>query len=184
MGTTIFRNEQNLGTNDVLKLFSSTLQQTELYTKSEIEDLADIYSKNIVDKFIVTDEDGLEETFGRQGDILFWKKGSEMYKQEYKRVRNLKVTDRTVLQPDDSMTGDHRFIPVQGSTYTIKEGTFYPSFLEKYRRTLSEPFPCIVIETDKPFLVVHREHGNIAMPAGKYMVCSQIDPATLNRMID
>lgn len=183
MGTTIFRNEEKLNNAEVLSRFSKALIETEKYTKSEIEELADIYSKNIVDKFIVSDG-SLDDTFGRQGDILFWKEGSEMYNQEFNRVENLKKTERTVLQKDDSMTGDHRFIPTPNSDYTLKEGTFIPSFLKGKGRLAPDPHPCVILETNKPFLVFHREHGNIALTAGKYMICPQLDPATLSRMID
>ena len=39
-------------------------------------------------------------------------------------------------------------------------------------------------DTDKPFLIYHREHGNMAYTAGKYMFYSQLDPDTLDRMMD
>ena len=181
MGTTIFRNENNLDNTEVLQVFNKALE-TECFPKSEIEELADIYSKNIVDKFIVSD-DGLDNTFGRQGDILFWKEGSEMYEKEFPRVKRLKETNRVILQPGDSLTGDHRFIPLPGSNYTLKEGEFVPSFLEG-KAPVVIPYSCIILETDKSFLVFHREHGNIALTAGKYMICSQMDPLTLNRMLD
>ncbi len=183
MGTTIFRNEQNLSNESVVKLFSTTLEATPCFPRSEIEELANIYAKNVVDKFIVSDGD-LDETFGRQGDILFWKEGSEMYNQEFPRVTRLKKTNRKVLQPGDSMTGDHRLIPLEGSNYTIQEGEFVPKFLANRREATRRPYTCIIFETDKSFLVFHREHGNIALTAGKYMICSQMDPATLTWMLD
>ena len=72
----------------------------------------------------------------------------------------------------------------KGSNYTIQEGEFIPSFLKNHRVSLSRPYRCIIFETDKSFLVFHREHGNIALTAGKYMICSQMDPATLRWMVD
>lgn len=183
MGTTIFRNEENLNNTKVLQLFGNTLKKHPTFPTNEVDELAEAYSKNIADKFIVSDT-GLDDTFGRQGDILFWKEGSEMYEQEFPRVKHLKETDRKVLQPGDSMTGDHRLIPLPNSHYKIQEGEFIPSFLEGHRTSLSRPYSCIIFETDKSFLVFHREHGNIALTAGKYMICSQMDPATLSWMID
>ena len=184
MGTTIFRNKEKWDTKSVLELFSSKLEESENFSKSEIEELADIYSKNLVDKFIISDGE-LDDTFGRQGDILFWKKGSEMYNKEYKRVKGLHPTDRLVLQEGDSITGDHRVIPIKGSKYTIQEGKFIPSFLQG-KTMLRERgyYNCIILEIDKPFLVFHREHGNMALTAGKYMICSQLDASTLLRMVD
>lgn len=180
MTTTVFRNENNLKQKEVLQEFKQALNKT-AFQKSDIEELADIYAKNMVDKFIVSDED-MKGTFGRQGDILLWKEGSEMYDQEFSRVKNICDTNRLVLQKGDSTTGDHRLVPLKGSKFTLKEGKFIPSFLKNNRRIT--PYDCLLLDIDKPFLIVHREHGNMAYSAGKYMICSQLDPATLSRMID
>lgn len=183
MGTVIFRNSQNLNEKEVLSKFESTLKENDNFKKSEIEQLVDAYAKNPVDKFIVSDED-LMETFGRQGDILFWPENSEMYKKEIKGVHSLVKTERLVLQPNDSITGDHRVVPLPNSNYSIQTGKFKPSFLKGKNRWGDRDHDCIILDIDKPFLVVHREHGNIALTAGKYMICSQLDPQTLNRMMD
>ena len=107
-----------------------------------------------------------------------------MYKSEAKRVKNLEKTDRLVLQEGDSFTGDHRIIPLEGTNYTIQKGTFCPSFLAGKADFRDPSLSAIMFESDKPFLVFHREHGNIALPKGKYMFCSQMDPDTLARMMD
>lgn len=105
-----------------------------------------------------------------------------MYVQEYKNIdpRTVKKTSRMILQKGDSVTGDHRLIPLKDSNFTLLEAKFSPSFLKNPYRT----YDCLLLDIDKPFLVVHREHGNIALPAGKYMICSQMDSATLTRIID
>lgn len=183
MGTTIFRNPQSLGEKEVITKFEKVLKDNGNFSKSEIEQLVDCYAKNPVDKFIVSDGD-LEETFGRQGDILFWSEDSEMYKKEIKNVHSLKKTKRLVLQKDDSVTGDHRLVPLNDSKFTLQEGYFTPSFLKGKNRWGDRDYDCLLLEIDKPFLVVHREHGNMALTAGKYMICSQLDPQTLYRMMD
>ena len=183
MGTTIFRNPQNLGEKEVLTKFETTLKENGNFQKTDIEQLVDAYAKNPVDKFIVSDGD-LTETFGRQGDILFWSEDSEMYKKEIKGVHGLSKTTRLVLQPDDSVTGDHRLVPLPKSNFTLQEGKFKPSFLKGKNRWGDRDYDCLVLNIDKPFLVVHREHGNMALTAGKYMICSQLDPQTLYRMMD
>ena len=182
MGTT-FRNEEGLTQKEVLEKFSTTLKENKNFSENEIEQLAETYSKNIVDKFIISD-DSLDETFGRQGDILFWKEGSEMYNKEFPNVRRLKKTERLVLQKGDSLTGDHRLIPLPNSKFILEEGVFTPSFLKGKNSWGDRDYDCLILTIDKPFLVFHREHGNIAMTAGKYMICSQMDSSTLNRMLD
>ena len=108
-----------------------------------------------------------------------------MYKENYSRVKNWEKTDRLVLQEGDSLTGDHRLIPAEGSHYTVKTGNFTPKFLEgKNRWGSAIVMKAISFVTDKPFLIFHREHGNMACQAGKYMFYSQLDPKTLNRMMD
>ena len=121
---------------------------------------------------------------GAQGDIMIIAEHTDLYKSEIKRVKNLEKTDRLVLQEGDSFTGDHRIIPLEGTNYTVQKGTFCPSFLSGKSDWRDPQLTAILFETDKPFLVFHREHGNIALPKGKYMFCSQLDPDTLSRMMD
>lgn len=83
MGTVIFRNEEQLSTSDIKDIFSKKLEETGNFKQSEIEELAEINAKNITDKFIISD-DSLIDTFGRQGDILFWK---EVLKCMYKNTK-------------------------------------------------------------------------------------------------
>ena len=181
MKTTIFRNPEKLELNEVINVFKDTLETSEFET-SDIEALAEAYAKNPVDKFIVTEELTNEAA---QGDILIFAENTDFYKQHIKKIRNLQKTDRLVLQEGDSYTGDHRIVPLEGSNYTIKTGRYCPQFLVGKRVWGGDAeYTAITFETDKPFLIVHREHGNIALPQGKYMFCTQLDPYTLDRMMD
>lgn len=184
MKTTIFRNPEKLEMTDVISTFKEALKDAEVFSDSEIETLAETYAKNPVDKFIVTGD--IEATDDAcQGDIIVLAEGTNMYKENIGRVKELKKTDRLVLQEGDSLTGDHRIIPAEGSNYTIKVGRFTPKFLEGKRVWGGDAsYTAITFETDKPFLIFHREHGNMARCAGKYMFYSQLDPETLNRMMD
>ena len=56
MQTTIFRNENKVSTEEVLNLFTQTLETADLFKKSEIEELSDIVAKNPADKFIVSEK--------------------------------------------------------------------------------------------------------------------------------
>lgn len=178
---TIFRNEEKLATEKVVDIFKTKLSEANLYEQSEIEQLAEDFAKNPADKFIITEALDVEAA---QGDILIWAKGTSMYEQNFKNLRNLKKTTRMVLQEGDSITGDHRVVPLKGSKLTVKEGSFIPEFLKGKNRWGDQSYRGLTIVSDKPFLIVHREHGNIALPAGEYMVCTALDSSTLSRMMD
>ena len=154
--------------------------------QNEIEEMAETYAKNMVDKFIVLDKD-LEGTFCRQGDILFWQKGSENYDREINNVTWGEDTDRMVLQEGDAMTGDHKIIPLKNSKVKITKGKFVPEILKSMTNSWTGrgmEYNCLRVVSDKPFLVVHREHGNMVLPSGEYMVCTQLNPKTLQIMQD
>ena len=179
--TKIFRNEEKLNTEEVLGLFKKSMEETDTYEKSDIEQLADAYAKNPVDKFIISENLDVEAA---QGDILIWAKGTAMYEQNFPELHDLKKTERTVLQEGDSMTGDHRIVTIPGTKLTIKEGKFTPSFLKGRNAWGDRDYRGLSVVSDKPFLIVHREHGNMALPAGEYMICSAMDSTTLSRMMD
>lgn len=193
MTTTIFRNVENMGNTEILNEFKKTLtEQAKYFTEkkvnylkqNEIEEMAETYAKNMVNKFIVLDKD-LEGTFCRQGDILFWQKGSENYDREINNVTWGEDTDRMVLQEGDAMTGDHKIIPLKNSKVKITKGKFVPEILKSMTNSWTGrgmEYNCLRVVSDKPFLVVHREHGNMVLPSGEYMVCTQLNPKTLQTM--
>lgn len=177
----IFRNENKLATSEVLNLFKTSMEETGIYEGNEIEALAEAYAKNIADKFIISQKLDVEAA---QGDILIWAEGTSMYNENQPNLKDLKQTTRTVLQEGDSMTGDHRIVTIEGTKLVIKEGQFTPEFLKGKNSWGDRTYRGLLVSSDKPFLIVHREHGNIALPAGKYMVCSAMDSETLSRMMD
>lgn len=184
MKTIIFRNPENLEKQEVTQIFKESLVESEGFTNSEIDLLAETYAKNPTDKFIIT-EDFQNTDDACQGDIIIVPEGTNMYKENIKRVSKTEKTDRLVLQEGDSLTGDHRIIPAEGSKYEMRTGKFCPKFLEGKRVWGSDAeYTIRLFETDKPFLIFHREHGNQAYKAGKYMFYSQLDPETLTRMMD
>lgn len=178
--TTIFRNENKVSTEEVLNLFTQTLETIDLFEKSEIEELSDIVAKNPTDKFIVSVKPDVPVM---QGDLLIWSDLTDEYQKEFPRVKDLTSTKRMVLQDDDSITGDHELVPLANAKYTLKEGKFIPSILEGYTWG-GNSYNCKILEIDTPFVIKHREHGNIALTAGKYMICSSLDSETLTRMRD
>ena len=178
--TTIFRNENHVSTEEVLSLFSQTLKTTELFEKNEIEELSDIVAKNPADKFIVSVKPDVPVM---QGDLLIWSDITDEYKREFPRVKNLASTSKLVLQDDDSITGDHELVPLHKAKFSLKTGKFVPSVLEGHMWGTNS-YDCKILEIDTPFIIKHREHGNIALTAGKYMICSSLDSETLTRMRD
>ena len=180
MQTTIFRNENQVSTEEVLNLFTQTLETTNLFEKSEIEELSDIVAKNPADKFIVSEKPDVPVM---QGDLLIWSDITDEFKREFPRVKELATTSRMVLQDDDSITGDHELVPLRNANYTLKTGKFVPTILEGHTWG-SNAYDCKILEIDTPFVIKHRAHGNIALTAGKYMICSSLDSETLTRMRD
>lgn len=181
MKTTIFRNEEKISTQEAVSVFNTALKEIDLFEGTEIEQLADAYAKNPVDKFIISEKPNVPVA---QGDILIWAEGTKDYKENIKSVQKLEVTERLVLQEGDSMTGDHRLVPLEGSNFTLQKGQFSPSVLKGKNSWGDRPYNCLLLDIDKPFLIVHREHGNVALPSGKYMICSSMNSETLERMMD
>ena len=179
--TKIFRNENKVSTTEVVDLFAKSIKESNICKTSEIEQLVEAYAKNPVDKFIISDSLDVEAA---QGDILIWAKGTTMYNENFKNLSGLKKTDRMVLQEGDSMTGDHRIVTIPNTKITIEEGTFTPQFLKGRNSWGDRGYRGLSVTSDKPFLIVHREHGNMALPAGEYMICSAMDSTTLSRMMD
>ena len=183
MTTTVFKGTENDTLQDVTFQFRKTLEEsyTQTFTKSEIELLVEAVAKNPTDKFIVTEK---EDTVGAQGDILFWSDISNYYKQVVPTITDLEKTDRLVLQDGDSLTGDHRLIPLQGSKYTLQKGKFVPPILKGKNAWGDRYYDCLLLTIDKPFVVFHREHGNIAKPAGSYLICTSLNAENLDKMMD
>ena len=181
METTIFRNEEKISTEEVLKRFVETLEKSYNVEQSEIDMLTEIAAKNPVDKFIISE---MPTEAARQGDILIWSEKSPEYQANIGKVKNLQETSRLVLQEGDSLTGDHELVPISTAKYTLQTGQFTPNIIEGVGFGRST-WNCKLLEIDSPFILKHREHGNMTfLSAGKYMFCSQMDAESLDRMRD
>ena len=183
MTTTILERKietEELSMSEFLSRFRDTLETT-YKRQSEIEELTELMAKNPVDKFVITEKPDVAVC---QGDIIIWSELTDEFKENYPKIRNLKVSNSMVLQEDDSITGDHELVALKNADVTVQTGEFVPSILEGHlwgNRT----YGCKVITVDSPFVVKHREHGNITfLTPGKYMVCSSLDSETLTRMRD
>lgn len=181
MKTTILeKNKEQLSTAEFLEKFRTELETT-FNRKSEIEELTDLMAKNPVDKFIISEK---PEVPVCQGDLLIWSELTDEFKENFKKVTITGSADNNVLQEDDSITGDHELVPLSNAKYTLETGTFIPSILEG-RLWGSNQYSCKILTIDSPFVVKHREHGNITfLTPGTYMICSSLDSETLSRMRD
>lgn len=181
MQTTIFKNEERISTDEVLTKFVETLEKTYSVEQDEIDLLTEIAAKNPVDKFIIAE---MPTDTVRQGDILIWSELTDEYKENISKVKDLKETDRMILQEGDSVTGDHELVPISTAHFTLLEGKFVPDII-KDEVWGGNAWGCKVLEIDSPFILKHREHGNITfLTPGKYMFCSQMDAESLTRMRD
>ena len=127
MQTTIFKNENKVSTEEVLKIFNKHLQKDYEVPNNEIEELTEIMAKNPVDKFIISEK---PTDPVMQGDILIWAEGTEEYRLNFPKVTNLVPTTKMVLQEDDSITGDHELVTLKNAKFIL--GIFIFSHIKLY----------------------------------------------------
>lgn len=187
MTTTILENKtlenktKEMSFEKFLETFTKTIEKTSTVNRSEIEELTEIMAKNPVDKFVISEQ---PTTLVRQGDILIWSEKTEEYKENFPTVKNLQTTTRMALQDGDSITGDHELVPLKGAKFTLQTGKFIPPLLKEHFWG-DNAYDCKILEIDSPFVIKHREHGNITfLSKGKYMICSLLDSETLTKMRD
>lgn len=177
----VHRPTEGMDKAEVIKHFESALNdRKELYAgETEIEKLTALYAKHATDNFSVTDEADLRFPI-KQGDILLSHTSSKYYAKVEKSIRNLKETEDRNLQEGHAITGDHMVRTTEGANLTIQNGTYVPPG----NITNGRDYRCKIIKSDKPFIITHQEHGNIALPAGTYLARTAINPDNLNIMLD
>ena len=182
MTTKIQRKEHSLGlTNEqIVAEFRTALEDNkQCYQPSEIEELVNIHAKSVTDNYMVYDETAKVSSI-KQGDISLYGTETSYYKAVKDTINGLKLTNDRNLQDGTAITGDHKFVALPDSNLTIKVGMFVP----KDNVTNGRQYSCKMIHSDKPFLITHREHGNVAVPAGDYLSFVQINPKTHSRVLD
>ena len=180
MPTIILEKQKTTDYSELLKSFERCLEKTKSFKRSEIEELTIIQAKNPVDKLIISE---LPTDVVMQGDLLIWSELTDKYKENIQKVTDLQETTKMALQEDDSITGDHELVTLKNAKFTLKTGKFVPSILKEHLWG-NNRYDCKVLEIDTPFVIKHREHGNMTLTAGKYMICSSLDSETLTRMRD
>lgn len=181
MTTVIHRKDESLSREQVMEKLNTELtkRETQYGGIDAIKALADTYAKTYTDNFIVADRDELQYTIS-QGDIVIHHESSDYFKEVIESVMDRRPAKDMNLQEGVSITGDHRIIPMEGASITIEDARFVPKDNVMGRRA----YECKIVTSDKPFLIAHREHGNITLLDGIYLVFSQIDAKTMRRVYD
>ncbi len=171
---------QGLSQEQIVSEFRTALtDNSDVYEKSEIEELADIHAKSTTDNFIVSDADAPVRSL-KQGDILIYGSKSKYYLAVKNTITKGEPTTNMNLQNGVAITGDHKVVPLKGANLTIENAMFVP--LDNVTR--GRKYQCKLIKSDKPFALTHQEHGNMTFPAGEYMSFVALDPKTQQRVID
>lgn len=179
--TTKITRQQETTREDFIKQYTEHVEQVDSI-KADVLELAELQAKHPADVYIVADfKEGEVIPEIEQGDILLWKKGSRQYERYIGTVNSRKETKSRNLQLGESITGDHLVVPLKNSNLTIEDCVITID-RGSNRRSLS--YPAKIINADQPFCVVHREHGNVTLPAGEYMSCVSLDPKSMTRMLD
>ncbi len=159
--------------------FTSSLNKsTETYSNSAINELIEIFAKNPTDVFTVVNKTLKGECIMlAQGDIWVAPENTPLYNFiDKNKTDSLQVASNMNLQEGIAMTGDHAIVGT--GQVVIQDGKF--NVMEGRRSTYSYK----KIVTSEPFLITHREHGNMAFPEGTYYSCVAIDPKTMSKVLD
>ena len=171
---------QGLTQEQIVSEFRTALvDNSDVYKKSEIEELAALHAKSTTDNFIVSDKEAATRSL-KQGDILIHGTQSKYYLAVKNTITKAEPTSSMNLQNGEAITGDHRIVPLKGAKLTIENAMFVP--LDNVTR--GRKYQCKLIKSDKPFALTHQEHGNMTFPAGEYMSFVALDPRTQQRVID
>lgn len=177
-------------TEEFIKEYSKVVEKNKEFSKDVLE-FSELMAKHPADVFIVTSFDKGERCEQiRQGDIYLFRKGeyeegtldNVMFEKYYKTVSNREKTESMNLQLGESITGDHKIIPLKGTNVQVFDCTIEVPV--KTFRGDSMSYPVKLVVADGAFGVFHREHGNITCPKGTYLACTQIDARSLTRMKD
>lgn len=171
---------KDLTNEQIVSEFRTALtDNSDVYKKSEIEELAALHAKSLTDNFVISDKDAATRSL-KQGDILIHGIQSKYYLKVKDTISNRQPANSMNLQNGEAITGDHRVVPLKGAKLTIENAMFTPAD----NITRGHKYPCKIIKSNKPFALTHQEHGNMTFPAGEYMAFTALDPKTQQRVID
>jgi hypothetical protein len=196
MSTIKIENKPNLKgqrektTEEFIKEYSRVVKENKTFSKDVLE-FSELMAKHPADVFIVTSfEKGQKCEQIRQGDIYLFRKGEKsegtlnnvMFDKYVSTISDKKKSESMNLQLGESITGDHKVIPLKGTNVTIYECNI--EIPVKSFRGSTFSYPVKLIEADGAFGIFHKEHGNITCPKGTYLACTQLDARSMTRMKD
>lgn len=175
---------------DFISKYATAVGNHKVFSKDVVE-FAELMAKHPADVFIVTDfESGKACEQIRQGDIYLFRKGEAsegtlnnvMFDKYITTMSSKQETKSMNLQIGASITGDHKIIPLKGTTVKVYDCTI--DLPIKSFRGDTTPYSVKLVEADGSFGVFHSEHGNITCPKGTYLACTQLDARSMTRMLD
>lgn len=184
------QNGQYLKTKDELLLEYTKAMKTHSVFNKDVVEFSELMAKHPADVFIITSfEAGKPCEQIRQGDVYLFRKGEEdegtldniMYAKYKNTISELKETESRNLQLGESVTGDHKIIPLKNTNIKVYDCTIELPIKIGFG---SNKYSVKLVKADGPFGVFHREHGNITCPKGTYLACVQLDARSLTRMRD
>lgn len=179
--TTKITRESKTTKKDFLQQYSNHVEKVNTL-KQDVMELAELQAKHPADVYVIAEfKDGQPIPEIEQGDILLWREGCRQYNKYINTVTDRQVTESRNLQLGDSVTGDHKVVPLKNSHLTIEDCNIS---IERGSDKRDLRYPAKIITADSAFCVVHREHGNVTLPAGTYMSCVSLNPKTMTRMLD
>lgn len=178
--------QRELTREEFLSKYSDIVKQQKEFSMS-VEEFSEIMAKNPADVYIVANfKEGEPCEQIRQGDIYLFRAGDDktsdnvMYAKYKDTITDKKEAKSMNLQLGTSITGDHRVVPLPGTTVKIYDCNIEIPLKTAWNKT----YAVKLIEADHPFCVTHTEHGNITTTAGTYLACTQLDSRTMTRMKD
>lgn len=180
--------QRELSKEDFIKQYTNVVKEHKVFEKDVLE-LSEIMAKHPADVYIVHSfEEGKACEQIRQGDIYLFRKGdgkaldNVQYAKYAPTISDLKEAKSMNLQLGESITGDHKIVPLKGTKVKIQD--CYIQLPVSNFRGGTAPYAVKLVEADGPFCVVHREHGNITATEGTYLACTQVDARSMTRMKD
>lgn len=176
---------------EFLQEYSNVIKNHKVFSKDVLE-FSELMAKHPADVFIIPAfEAGQPCEQIRQGDVYLFRKGEAsegtldnvMFAKYFPTITNKKESDSMNLQLGNAITGDHKVVPLAGTTVKM-----YDCKIElPIKRTFGSgniQYDVKLFTADGPFCVMHAEHGNITAPKGTYLACVQLDARTLTRVQD
>ena len=179
MTDTIVRKEEKSQDITSVVLYKNLLAQKREY-QDYLTSIAELFAKSPTDNFVILENPVTSVIM--QGDILLFSNNTTEYKEYMKTFKELHEPVRNNnLQEGSAVTGNHEAVPIDGHKIKITNGTVTLKNIGNLKKV---NYKVKLLESEHPFVLFHKEHGNITMPSGTYLCMPQLDAKTLRRVQD